>query len=109
MSLRAKEKGALHEFVSKVKASLGRNLLSIRLFGSKARGDSTKGSDIDVVVIVTRLASDVKDQVFDIAFDVNLEFGVWISPRVVSARVFSTPLWRITPFARSIKKDGIRL
>ncbi len=109
VSLKGKERKALLEFVSRVKRSLGGNLASIRLYGSKARGEGKADSDIDVLVAVHRLSSNVKNQVIDAAFDINLEFGVFISPRVVPARIFSIQLWRMTPFVSNVVKEGIRL
>lgn len=107
--LKDKEREALLKFVSRVKRSLGGNLASIRLYGSKARGEGKIDSDIDVLVAVHRLSSGVKNQAIDAAFDVNLEFGVFISPRVVSTRIFSVQLWRMTPFVSNVVKEGIRL
>lgn len=107
--LNPQEEKALHDFVVRVRDILRKNLLNIRLFGSKVRGDFRKDSDIDVLVVVHRLSSEVKNRVIDIAFDINLEYGVYISPRVVPQRVFSARVWRITPFIRNIKKESISL
>lgn len=109
MGLRYNEREALIQFVSKVRQSLGKNLAYIKLFGSKARRDSGKSSDIDVLVAVHHLSSGVKDRVIDAAFDVNLEYQVFISPRVVPVRVLSARVWRITPFVKNIKREGILL
>ncbi|OGW79757.1 MAG: hypothetical protein A3G33_01765 [Omnitrophica bacterium RIFCSPLOWO2_12_FULL_44_17] len=108
-SLKTKEKTALAEFVSKVKRSLGKDLVSLHLFGSKARSASQKGSDVDVLVVVSRFSADIKNAVIDIAFDVNLKFDVYISPRVVPARIFSARVWRITPFVQNIRRESIPL
>ena len=107
--LKDKERKALLTFVTQVKQSLGRNIVSIRLFGSKVRGTSQPDSDIDVLVAVRQLSSKVKDAIIDIAFDVNLEFGVYISPRVVLGKIFTTRVWRITPFIKNVQKEGILL
>ena len=51
MTLTAKEKKVLHIFKQAVFEHFGRNAVSIKLFGSKARGDADKFSDIDVLVM----------------------------------------------------------
>jgi predicted nucleotidyltransferase len=100
---------ALEAFADRVRTALGDRLLELRLFGSKARGDSTPESDIDILVIVSgdserwRLAMAVTD----IAFSVNLEHDVFISPVVVSEAVRRDPVWHETPFARSAYHDGL--
>ena len=107
--LTPRENKALAEFAGRVRQTLRKNLASMRLFGSKARGDSRKDSDVDVLVSVHRLSSEIKSRVIDIAFDIDLEYGVNISPRVVSHRIFSARVWRITPFVKNIKEEGILL
>ena len=74
---------AVEEFVKRLRTALSTNIVDLRLFGSEARGEATSGSDIDVLVVVQPDANRVpfEDRVIDIAFDVNLEFGVYISPR----------------------------
>jgi hypothetical protein len=41
---------------------------ALRLFGSKARGDATKETDIDVLVVVNEFGRDVERKMSDAAF-----------------------------------------
>ncbi len=41
---------------------------------------------------------DVEDKVLDIAFEMNLKYEVYISPRVIDRATLNDPVWRITPF-----------
>lgn len=107
--LSAKDAGALTEFVSKVRAFAGSNLVSLKLFGSKATGHDTRESDIDVLIVLEDASGDVKDRVSDLAFDVNLAYDVYISPHVIAQSVLEHPVWRITPFLRAVERDGILL
>ena len=79
-------KRALDRFATSARPILGPKLLELRLFGSEARGEAGPGSDLDVLVVVQPDTERVtlEDRVIDIAFDVNLEFGLYISPRVVT-------------------------
>ena len=79
---------AVEEFVKRLRQGLSSNMLDVRLFGSEARGEATSESDIDVLVVVQPDTDRVQfeDRIIDIAFDVNLDFGVYISPRVVTPR-----------------------
>ena len=83
----------------------------MRLFGSEARGEATPESDIDVLVVVQPDAQRVtlEDGVIDLAFDVNLDFGVYISPRVVTPGILNDPVWRETPFIRNVTRESVPL
>lgn len=109
VQLKAKDSRALEEFVTRVRRELGEQVAGIRLFGSKARGDDTGESDIDVLVVTTEESVSLEDIVVDIAFDVNVKHDVYISPRVVGRAILDDPVWKITPFLRAIAREGIPL
>jgi len=102
---------ALAEFVNRLRKTLPANVLDVRLFGSEARGEATSESDIDVLVVVQPDAERVRleDRIIDLAFDVNLEFGVYISPRVVTAEILNDPVRRETPFLKNVTRESIPL
>ena len=52
MTLSAKEKSVLKQFRTDLEQTLGAQLIELKLFGSKARGDGRPDSDVDVLVIV---------------------------------------------------------
>ncbi len=108
-SLKSKDAAALEEFVRKVRAVLGDNLVEVKLFGSKATGRDEPDSDIDVLVAVERNGVEVEDMVLDIAFETNLKHEVYISPRVIDRATLADPVWRMTPFLKAIAKEGIAL
>jgi predicted nucleotidyltransferase len=107
--LSEKDADALREFVAAVRDALGPNLVELRLFGSKARGDDAPDSDIDVMVVVETDTPDIKNQVYEIAFQIGLTNDVYISPRVVAQAVLQHPVWRITPFLKAVAREGIVL
>lgn len=102
---------ALTEFVKRLRHNLSGNVVDVRLFGSEARGEATPESDIDVLVVVEpdgqRAA--LEDRVVDLAFDVNLDFGVYISPRVITPGILNDPVWRETPFIKNVAGESIPL
>ena len=87
------------------------NILDVRLFGSEARGSATPESDIDVLVVVRPDAERVRleDRVIDIAFDVNVDFGVYISPRVLTSGILNDPVWKETPFLKHVIRESLPL
>ena len=107
--LKSNDAAALQEFLQKVRAALGNNLVEAKLFGSKATGRDQPDSDIDVLVVVNQNGVEIEDRVLDIAFDVNLKHDVYISPRVIDRSILSDPVWSITPFLQAVAKEGIVL
>jgi predicted nucleotidyltransferase len=109
LGLRAPEQAALDDFIERIRAAFGSKLVELRLFGSKARGDSRADSDIDVLVVVSGDRVKSEDLAIDIAFDVNLAHDVYISPRVLTADSLRDPLWRTTLFVRMLEREGVPL
>ena len=52
----------LDEFVTLVKQYFGKNLKSIIVYGSYARGDYNESSDIDIMILVTLSENQIKPQ-----------------------------------------------
>lgn len=104
-----RDREAIRDFKNQLEAALGHRLLAIKVFGSKVTGRATRASDIDLLVLVEHHSDRLENQVIDIAFDVNLTHGVYISPRVIAATTFRHPVWRHTPFLRHLSRESVRV
>ena len=102
---------ALAEFVTRLRRALGESLVDVRLFGSEARGEASSESDIDVLVVVEpdSARAAIEDRVIDLAFDVNVPFNVYISPRVVTPGILNDPVWGESPFVKAVARESIPL
>ena len=107
MTLTVKEKSVLRQFKDSVEHLLGRQLIELKLFGSKARGDDRPDSDIDVLVIVTDDDWHICDSLYDIATDIFLQTDIFISPKVISKSRFEQIQKEDTFFSRNISRDAI--
>lgn len=82
----------------------------IFLFGSRARKDSKRTSDWDLLILLNtnNLSFEYEKKIMDIFYDVELETGEVISPLI-----YSKSDWRekytITPLYENIEKEGIRI
>src|SRR5436309_11290686 len=104
-------RAALEEFIRRLRRHLSDSIVDLRLFGSEARGTAAPDSDIDVLVVVRpddQYAA-LETRVVDIAFDVNLEFNVFISPSVVTPAILNHLVWRETPFIETVLREGLEL
>lgn len=79
------------------------------LFGSRARGDARKDSDWDILILIKDNVSMEIETIFrSRLFDLELETG-----EVFSTFIYNSDIWdkkhKITPFYKSIKREGILL
>ena len=101
------EKEALHIFKTELERTIGEGLFEITLFGSKARGDSTAESDIDILVIVESEDWHICNEIYRIATDIQLDNDVYISPKVLSRKDYSRNRDIGTPFIINILEEGV--
>jgi predicted nucleotidyltransferase len=103
------ERAALEEFALEVRTLLGARLVTLRLFGSHARGEAGPESDLDVLVAVDEASPALENAVLDLAFRVNLAHDVYISPRVIARPILDDPVWSATHCLRALDAEGAPL
>jgi predicted nucleotidyltransferase len=83
---------------------------SIILFGSNARGDSGKDSDIDILILIDKEKISQADEkrVKYPLYDLEFESGQIISPLVFSRQDWESR-HSVTPLYANIKREGINL
>ena len=100
----------LRAFVTALRRRFGQRLMSIRLFGSYARGDATGDSDVDCLILLDRVDRTDDRAITDLAADLVWQIGgVVISPLTMSAADFEAwkALERRTPL--EIEREAIAL
>ena len=83
--LTIRDQQALQAFVAYLQASIPDQIKFVALFGSKARGDSQKESDIDILVILAREDRQLRREILRQAARFSLKYDVLLSPRVIGA------------------------
>ena len=99
----------LQIFSRSVKMILGKSLTKIIVYGSYARGDYREDSDIDIMILTTLSDEEiehVENKVFDLAFDLELEYGVVINPILKNEESFRYWLGAV-PFSDKVQKEGV--
>ncbi len=80
----------------------------IRVFGSRARGEQTPESDIDIMVLLDMPVDwRIKKEIHSLLAEIDLEYDVILSARIFSVDQWQSPLFRITPLFKSIEREGV--
>ena len=109
LKLQRKYENVLGAFKSRVLNELGERIQSIVVYGSVARGEATKDSDIDVLVVSRD--KKVREKVSDIAYEVDFEndFETFITPIHLTTDEFEHRIKVGSPFISAILKEGVIL
>lgn len=109
MKLERQEEAALKKFKEILFRQFGREIVSIHLFGSKARGDAHQESDIDILVVTRRDDWRLKEKIGRVATQILLDDGVYLSVKVFG-EAFRRKLIRVgSIFMRNVQKEGVVL
>ncbi len=101
----------LCEFRNKTKSIMGDSLKQMILYGSYARGDYEKDSDIDIVAIVHGNRFELQNklkEIWDISADLEVEYGTIVSPTVIPYEEFEK-YKNDLPYYRNILKEGVKV
>jgi len=80
------------------------------LFGSRARGEASPYSDMDVVVIIANSSKEEDfDYVSDSAWAAGFEHGIVIVPVVFTKAEWENGPERYSLLAQAVKADGVQI
>ena len=80
---------------------------SVMLFGSYARGNALKDSDIDLFVLTSRpLSYRERGKMYDKVFPINLEHDTLISLLIASREEWESPIWSQLPVFADVRREG---
>ena len=80
------------------------------LYGSRARGDETSGSDWDVLIITaSRLARERRELLRRRLYEIECATGEVISAIISCREEWDRPVHRLTPFYRNVEQEGVHL
>jgi predicted nucleotidyltransferase len=100
------------DIISKIQKLSDKNYPNseVYLFGSQTRGNATKYSDYDLLVLLNsdEIPFNLETKIMDDFYDIELETGQIISPLIYTKKDWDNK-YNVTPIYESVKKDGFRI
>lgn len=99
------------EIKREIKKTLGDKLISVTLYGSRARGNAKSESDMDLFLLTTKQISDQSPEseaVFNLSLKYLDKYGLSINP-ILYSRYKYQRYHKYLPVLHWIDKEGIKL
>lgn len=98
------ERAQVAELLARLEAECEADVQRVILYGSKARGDAEKESDIDLLVATTNSYERVRKICYDFEYD-----NLFLAPMVFSRESWENYQRLKLPFYVNVRRDGIEL
>ena len=107
--LKKKEQLALSDFKKRLEERLGGNFLMLELFGSRARGEKRRSSDIDIAVITKRLDRKIDDVIIETCVAVELEHDIHFEMLTFAQRDYNRARREQWPLILNMEREAVIL
>lgn len=100
---------AIEDYIKLLKSRYAGTVLKAVLYGSAARGESSRESDADILIVVADADRKLKDEISMAAYEIMLKSDVVLSPIVMDKDTFDWYRVNKDPFYKNIRKDGVEI
>jgi len=108
-SLSELENKVLRGFIKYLTNLYPEQVVSIDLFGSKARGDAGPDSDIDLLIIVQDRDNIDRNKIYDYVLDAEFDHGINISLKIYNKDEYDKLVKMNVPFTANVQKERLTL
>ena len=107
MKLTKKERGVVEKFKRRVEEQFPGEIVRMFVFGSKARGDATEESDIDIIVVTRSDDKRLGKNIRYTGYDLEIEHGIVLSIQVYSEKYLNHLRNIPTQFIQNVDREAI--
>ena len=107
MRLASKEKRVIEEFKKRIHEKYPEEQIRLTLFGSKARGEATRESDMDLLVVIQSEDWRLGDRIREIGYQLELKHGLVLSIQVMSRKHIEQLKAIGSQFLKEVEREGI--
>jgi len=105
--LAAKEKKVLEEFKRKIQENFPEEQVYLTLFGSRARGEAVKESDMDILVVIRSEDWKLGDRIRELGYQLEIKQGIVLSIQVMSRKHVEQLKAIGSQFLQEVEREGI--
>jgi predicted nucleotidyltransferase len=100
----------IHKIVKELKAAITSKyaINELKVFGSSARGDRRHDSDIDIFILMPSVNRQIEEDLFDIAYDLELKYDCLIDIIVFDDRSL-TDIYASSPIYQKVLSEGLNV
>ncbi len=106
-----KDKAIVLEFKKRIPAAIRSHLHKLIVFGSRAKGNATEDSDLDLIALVDHKDSQIEKELDDIAYQVmcDHDFRPMISLKIFAEGQFYSAVQKGFSFYQHVHQDGVAI
>ncbi len=105
-TLRDAEKKATDKIIKHLQKTCNDQLVEVILYGSKARGDYSAESDIDILIIVRNRNLIDRDKIYDFLLDDDIDYNLNFSLNIYGVNEFQRLAAMKAPFVMNVLREG---
>jgi len=109
VALTENERQATRAFIARLYDEYGQHILKTTLFGSKARGDDHRHSDVDVLIVADSEDWRLHKALRVLVARLSLEYDVLLSPRIIGRQRWDEMRRHRFTLYENVQADGIEL
>jgi predicted nucleotidyltransferase len=104
-----RDKALVLEFKNRLTQDMAKQVKRLIVFGSRAKGEATEDSDLDLVALVDEFTPQLEEQLEDIAYQVmwDHDFKPIISLKVFQETSYADALGKGYSFYRHVEAEGV--
>lgn len=103
----SQEKTALNELANALRDRYG--IDSVVVYGSKARGDDSPDSDIDVMIVLDDYTPEIEAAIDELVYEINLAYDCLISTVLFDHQELAEGPLGESPLYKRVLAEGVRL